>query len=271
MPELPEVETVRRILAAEILNKTVIDVKIYYSKIIENEADYFKKSLIGNNVTSMSRLGKYLIFNLNTDKSIISHLRMEGKFFYVDETYPLNKHIHLEIYFFDGKKLMYQDVRKFGRFVIKDTLDLYTCEPLSKLGMEPFDSNLSKEVLYKSLRNKKIPIKTALLDQKVILGLGNIYVDEVLFAAKILPYRPANEVSLEECDKIIKNSKIILEKSILEKGTTIRSYTSSLNVIGNYQNFLMVHTKEKCGFCQSSIYKIKIGGRTSYYCKNCQK
>ena len=156
--------------------------------------------------------------------------------------------------------------------VYKSNDDLYTTAPLSKIGYEPFiANNLDSKEIYNKIIKRNLPIKAVLLEQSIITGLGNIYVDEVLFASKILPDRPANNVSLAEVESIINECDRILSKAIEYKGTTIRSYTSSLGVKGGYQDFLLVHTKTACPHCNDSISKMKVGGRTSYYCKNCQR
>ena len=270
MPELPEVETVRRVLNQQIIGLKILDVEIRYSSIIDGDTDEFKNKVINKSITNIDRYGKFLIFNLN-EGNIISHLRMEGKYFYVNNMSIDNKHIHVIYHLSNGYMLCYQDVRKFGRMVYKNTDELYISKPLIDVGVDPILSNdINHELIYKRLKNKNIPIKTALLDQSILCGLGNIYVDEVLFTSRINPLLPSNEVTLEMVSNIIKNSVEILSLAIEKKGTTIRSYTSSLNVTGEYQNFLKVHTKKVCPNCNEKIEKIRIGGRGTYYCKKCQ-
>ena len=147
---------------------------------------------------------------------------------------------------------------------------LFTDTPLKRLGYEPFNKNLDVNYLKKHFKSKKMPIKTVLLDQEIIAGLGNIYVDEVLFKSHINPFKKANLIEKTECQQIIDNSRDILQKAINMGGTTIRSYTSSLGVTGHYQDKLLVHTKKICSICHSNIFVSKIGGRSTYYCKKCQ-
>jgi formamidopyrimidine-DNA glycosylase len=271
MPELAEVECVRRVLKENIINLKINDIEIKYDKIVENDNNYFIDSLKGQTYKDILRRGKYLIFVL--DKGyIISHLRMEGKYFYVPKDSMDNKHIHLIYYLSNGYMLCYQDVRKFGRIEFKDDSKLYNTFPISDVGYDPIlDKEIEINRIYDKILNKAIPIKTTLLDQNIIAGLGNIYVDEVLFKAKINPLRPSNEISLNDLENIIKYTKEILNEAIKNKGTTIRSYTSSLGVEGNYQNFLNVHTKTICPLCNNKLLKIKIGGRSTYYCNKCQE
>ena len=271
MPELPEVETVRRVLKTQIINLKIVDIKIKYEGIIEDDINYFINNIKNKNIEDILRRGKYLIFKLN-EGYMLSHLRMEGKYFYVKNDTLDNKHIHVIFYLSNGYSLLYQDVRKFGKMSYKKEDELYNTHPINSLGYDPIlDLNPDYEKLYNKLIRKKISIKTALLDQSVITGLGNIYVDEVLFSAKINPERASSDIKLDEFINICKESVRILNLAIENKGTTIRSYTSSLGVEGNYQNFLNVHTKNICPHCQTALVRVKINGRTTYYCKNCQR
>lgn len=271
MPELPEVETVRATLEDEIVGLKIIGIDIRYDSIVDDDNDYFINNVANKKIIKISRLAKFLIFELE-DGAIISHLRMEGKYFYVPKDSMDNKHIHVKIYLDNGYMLCYQDVRKFGRMTYRATNDIYTTRPLIDVGIDPI---LAKEIeiktIYDKIIKKKLPIKTVLLDQSIIAGLGNIYVDEVLYASKILPTRLSSSITIDEMNRIIDNTISILSNAIKHKGTTIRSYTSSLGVTGNYQNYLLVHTKQVCQNCNNKIEKIKIGGRGTYYCKKCQE
>ncbi len=272
MPEIAEVETVRNVLKKRILNKRIKDVNIFYSNMIDNDIDYFKKVLIGNEFIDIKRIGKWLLFELD-NYYLLSHLRMEGKYFIKNTCEKKEKHEHVIISFTDNTDLRYHDTRKFGRMKIIKKEDLYNCEEIKKQGIEIISDKLTKEYLFNKFNNKLIPIKTSLLDQSIISGLGNIYADEVLFLSKINPKRKTNSITLDECESIIKSGNKIIKNAIKEGGTTIKSYTSSLGVTGNYQNYLKVHKKEgcKCEVCGNIIKKIKIGGRSTYYCEVCQK
>ena len=271
MPELPEVETVRRVLEGSIVNRKIEDVIVKYPPIISDDSDTFKKNVIGKKIVSMSRLGKFLIFNLENG-NIISHLRMEGKYFYLKKDELDNKHIHVKFIFDNGYELLYQDVRKFGRICYKENNDLYLTKPLKDVGI---DLILNKEFDYRNIYDKilsrAMAIKTVLLDQSIIAGLGNIYVDEVLFKSSVNPHKKSNELTFDEVKRIVDNTILILSKAIEYKGTTIRSYTSSLGVSGGYQDFLMVHTKTVCPTCKNELIKDRINGRSTYYCKYCQR
>ena len=266
MPELPEVETVRNYLKKNILNKKIIDIDILYPKMIENDLNFFKDNLINNYFIDIKRKGKYLIFETNNNY-LISHLRMEGKFNIKNKDDMITKHEHV-IFYFDDFTLRYDDTRKFGRMKLinKDELESY----FNNLGPDANNVNDINEI-YNKIHKSSNMIKTILLDQSIISGIGNIYADEILFDSKISPFKKGKEITKEELENILKSSKKILNEAIKYKGTTIKSFTSAYHQKGSYQNFLMVHTKNKCSICNSNIIKTKINGRSTYYCKVCQK
>jgi len=268
MPELPEVRTVTKILKNNLINKKITNYKILYPKVIDSDS-LDLNLLVNQTLRDIKTYGKYIVFDFDKYK-MVSHLRMEGKYFLKEIDDPINKH-ELFIIEFNNISLRYHDTRRFGRIQLVETKNLNKVSGLSKLALEPFE--ITKEEIYEKLKKKSMPIKSILLDQTIIAGLGNIYVDEVLFATGIHPLRLGKNISIEECQKIIDSSIEILNKSIEEGGTTIMSYTSSLGVTGNYQNYLKVHkTKSKeCSICNSKIERIKVGGRGTYFCPHCQK
>ena len=272
MPEIAEVETVRNTLKKRILNKKIKDVKILYEKMIESPIDEFKKILIGNSIKDIDRIGKWLLFDLG-DYYLLSHLRMEGKYFIKNHDEEISKHEHVIITFQDNIDLRYHDTRKFGRMNLVKKRDIDKVEAITKQGIEPISNKLTKEYLYEKISTKRLPMKTILLDQTIIAGLGNIYVDEVLFASGINPLKLGKDITIEECERIKDTAKEIILKAIEHGGTTIRSYTSSLGVTGHFQDYLCVHKKEgqECPKCHTIIKRIKVGGRSTYYCPNCQK
>lgn len=272
MPEIAEVETVRNTLKDMILNKKIVDVKIIYPKIIESDINNFKDILIGRKFIDIDRIGKWLMFDLN-DYYLLSHLRMEGKYFVKKSTDDIIKHEHIIISFEDGTDLRYHDTRKFGRMNLVKKSDIDRVEAIKKQGIEANSEKLTKEYLYDKIHKKNTPIKGLLLDQTIISGLGNIYANEVMFDAKVRPSKLGKDISLEDCDLIVKASKKIIDAAIKDGGTTIKSYTSSLGVTGRFQQHLMVHKREgqECKICGTLIENIKIGGRSTYFCPKCQK
>ena len=270
MPELPEVRTVANVLKRNLLNKKITNIRIIYPKIIDIGSLDFK-NLIGKKLTDVNTKGKFLIFTFE-DLYLVSHLRMEGKYFIKKLDDCNEKHEHI-IFEFGDLSVRYHDTRKFGVMKIVNKKDLDNTLEIKKQGIEPIDDSLTSNYLLEKFKDKKMPIKTALLDQEIISGLGNIYADEVLFASGIHPLRETKSITKEECENIILSSKKILLHAIKEGGTTIKSYTSSLGVTGNYQNYLCVHKREgmNCKKCNTVIKRIKVGGRSTYYCENCQK
>lgn len=273
MPELPEVETVRRTLIKKVLNKKITMVEILYPNIIvEPSIDEFKKNIINQTIIDIKRKGKWLIFELN-DYYLLSHLRMEGKYNLRKNSEKIEKHEHISFIFDDTTCLRYKDTRKFGRMYLYKKEEAYNNKPLNELGLEPWDKNLTEIYLKEKYQNKKLPIKTILLDQSIITGIGNIYADEILFLSNINPLKRCCELNNLELKEIIKNTQDILNKAINDGGTTIRTYESSEGVHGNFQQNLLVHNKEgeNCPKCGSKILKIKVNGRGTYYCPKCQK
>ena len=267
MPELPEVQTVLDTLESKIKDREITDIKILYEPIIEGSKRTFRKKLIGQHFRNFKRRGKYLLFEMD-DLTLVSHLRMEGKYFILDESYPLSKHDHVIFYLDDGKQLRYNDVRKFGRMELIEKKDEY--EDFHGLGPEPFSDRFNVAYCKEYLGKKKLPIKQVLLEQSFVAGIGNIYADEILFAIRINPKKRADRLDEDDIRNLIRETRKILKKAIKAGGTTIRSYTSSLGVTGRFQLSLNVHTVEKCPICNSDIKKITVGGRGTYYCENCQ-
>lgn len=239
---------------------------------IETDIEDFKKTLVGLSFDAILRKGKWMLFSIG-EYYLCSHLRMEGKYFIKTVADPIEKHEHVIFTFEDGTDLRYHDTRKFGRMALIKKEDIVSYEPIQKQGIEPIDKKLTKEYLYEKIKKKSLPLKTLLLDQTIISGLGNIYADEVLSAAKLHPLKKGKNISFNECERIVTSSKQIIEKAILDGGTTIRSYTSSLGVTGRFQQNLMVHKRENkpCKECGTFIKRIKVGGRSTYYCEKCQK
>ena len=271
MPELPEVETVRRTLVKWCQGKTVKNVYLHYPNVLENVCfEDFKCAIKNQKINSIERIGKYLIFIL--DKHVIlSHLRMEGKYFFtqIEDEY-VKKHKIITFVFDDGN-LIYHDVRKFGRMKVLLKEDYMLDKSVAKLGKEPF--TITAKELYNKLQHSNKKIKQCLLDQSVIAGLGNIYVDEVLFDSGILPFRNSKDVSESDCAKVIASSIKILNRAIELKGSTIATYHFNNNETGGFQNEHKVYGKKgcNCSVCSTVIAKTTIGGRGTYYCSNCQK
>ena len=271
MPELPEVETVKNGLKAKVLNKKITKCKVLYQGIIAYpDKETFIKNIANQTINDIKRRGKFLLFELD-DYYLISHLRMEGKYFINNPEEDLSKHDHVIFTLNDKEELRYNDTRKFGKMhlVKKDELNI---TPIANLGLEPWDELLTPKYL-KEKMNKNKAIKTLLLEQSIITGIGNIYADEILFLSKINPETKGNKLTNKNREDIITNTKLVLEKAIKAGGTTIHSYTSVDGITGRFQQELLVHNRksESCPNCQTEILKIVVNGRGTYYCPKCQK
>lgn len=274
MPELPEVETVRRILVKNLIGKTINQVNVYYDGVLENVNKVnFCESLLHETFKEINRVGKYLIFILET-KSLVVHLRMEGKFFFKPYGDILSTHEHVEFVLNTNEVLRYHDTRKFGKFVLLDTTnmeDIMKYPALIKLGE---DANKITDFtnVYKKLSSYRGTLKAALLDQTIMAGIGNIYADEICFLTRFHPETKCNLLTIHDIKNIVDASEYVLHQAIKQGGTTIRSYTSSLGVTGRFQQSLLVHSKEgeKCVVCENKIIKTRVAGRGTYFCPSCQ-
>lgn len=273
MPELPEVETVRRGLIKLVQGKTVKKVTVLYPKMIESDLTEFVTQLTGKQILTVDRRGKYLLLRFSGDLTVVSHLRMEGKYFVQPQTQPLEKHTHVVFDLDDGQQLRYNDSRKFGRMRLVKTGRENDLKSLQKLGPEPFAPEFTVEYFTQALHRRKKAIKTALLDQTIVTGLGNIYVDEVLWMTRIHPETPANHLTLPEITALRQNIIAELQQAITAGGTTIRSYTDAFRNMGEFQFALNVYGNDgqPCPRCGTIIEKIKVGQRGTHFCPQCQK
>ena len=272
MPELPEVETVRRGLERLVVGKTIGQVRVRYAKMIGTGVDAFVHDLPGQTIERIGRRGKYLLFYL-TGGVLVSHLRMEGKYLFYPDTVPERKHAHVFFEMTDGGKLVYEDVRKFGTMELlrKDQLEAYFAA--RKLGPEPTEADFLLSPFAAALSRSKKPIKPYLLEQTLVVGLGNIYVDEALWRARIHPVRPAASLKPAEVKRLREQIIEVLQLGIEKRGSTIRTYRNALGEDGTMQDFLQVYGKtgQPCARCGSPIEKIKLGGRGTHLCPHCQK
>lgn len=274
MPELPEVETVRTGLEQLVVHKTIQQVEVLWPSIIETtDIEQFKLDLQGEEIQQVTRRGKFLIFHL-THYDLISHLRMEGKYeYYLDDHQAISKHTHVIFKMIDGSELRYLDVRKFGRMALVPKGEANQYKGIKKLGPEPVlpDFNLAK--FTKDLNKRQTAIKPLLLTQQLVTGLGNIYVDEALFRAKIHPEQVASDLSKNEIKVLHQSIIAVLAEAVKAGGTTIRTYKNALGEAGNFQVALKVYgqTGEPCPNCGTPIRKIKVAQRGTHFCPHCQK
>jgi formamidopyrimidine-DNA glycosylase len=231
----------------------------------------FNKFLTNEKIQTINRIGKYIVFNLTNNKELVMHLRMEGKIFIEEKDAVVRKYLCFEI-FIGNKILRFYDFRKFGTVhIFKSKEEMNNSSIIKKIAIDPFNKDFSGAYLFNKLKNTNKYIKTALLDQTKVSGIGNVYADEILFRSKISPLRKANKVSLKEYDTIAKYSKSVLEDSIKHGGTTIATFESSNHIIGTFQSKLQIYGKKICPICKRPTVYTKVNGRGTHYCKYCQK
>ena len=271
MPELPEVETVKRVLLPIVKGRTITKIDINRKTIVNNLSEEFVSYYTNERFLDITRIGKFLIFHLSNDKVLISHLRMEGKYIELLENEEDTKYARVVFHLDNNHKLCYDDSRSFGRMIINDEKHYKEEKELAKVGPEPFDVNDVSYLLEKTKR-MSLPIKTALLSQELVTGLGNIYVDEVLFASKVHPLTPAKLIKKDEWEKIIQESKRILNAAIVAGGSTIKSYHPGKDIDGNFQTSLQAYGRngQKCVVCHTNMRFIKVNGRGTTFCPHCQ-
>lgn len=269
MPELPEVETVKRYLEPRLNGLTLERIEVYRDANFIGGSDSFKV-LEGHRINRLGRKGKFLLFFFDESHAIISHLRMEGKWFLKPKQAPREKHDIARFILNSEEDLIYNDTRKFGIMILADQATMIEEAPLSELGKEPWE--LSKEELLEGLSKRHGTIKEALLDQSLIAGLGNIYVDETLFASGISPRMEASKTDPNQAEEILIHSRAILEKAISLGGSTVHSYLFAPGARGKMQDALLIYGKEgeKCPKCGTPFRKIAIKGRGTTYCPICQ-
>lgn len=284
MPELPEVETIVRDLRAIVLQKKIKDVELLLPRIVKSRN--FRNTLLGNKFKAVERIGKMIVFKLESGKYMIIHLKMTGQLIYQkgknivagghserkdDPVNMMSRWTRVIFKFSDSSRLYFNDLRTFGYIKIVDSMGMLEAD--SRYGLEPFSKEFNLKNFKKIFKNRTTTIKALLLNQKLIAGLGNIYVDEVLFAAGILPDRRVNNLKTEEIAKIFSKIKPILSRAIKARGTTFNNYVDSKGNKGGMKSKLKVYGRagKRCVKCANMIIKTKVAGRGTHYCFKCQK
>ena len=274
MPELPEVETVCRALSKVIKNSTIKKIEFYRKDLRWQVKDNLEVTLKNNIFKDPYRRGKYILIPTNTDKIFLIHLGMSGQI-RIKKKDIVQKHDHMRMIVENNNKhfvVTYNDSRRFGYIDLLKKKELSEHFLLSKIGVEPLGRELTTEYLQNYFKKRVINIKNALIDQKIIAGIGNIYASEILYKAKINPLRKVNSLSQNDLNSIITFTKIILKKSIDVGGTTIRDHMQPDGSLGYFKQKLQVYGKvnEKCKTCNSFIVKEVISNRSTFICKYCQ-
>ena len=274
MPELPEVETVCRALSKVIKKSRIKKIEFYRKDLRWQVKDNLEVTLKNNIFIDPYRRGKYILIPTNMDNIFLIHLGMSGQI-RIKKKDIIQQHDHMRMIVENNNKyfvVTYNDTRRFGYIDLFRKKDLREHFLLSKIGVEPLGTELTVEYLYNIFKKRVVNIKNALIDQKIIAGIGNIYASEILYEAKINPFRKVNSLSKNDLNSIIKCTKIILNKSIDVGGTTIRDHMQPDGSLGYFKQKLKVYGKvdEKCITCKNLIVKEVISNRSTFICKNCQ-
>lgn len=278
MPELPEVETIKTAMERSIGKATIINVSVYNKNLREKIPDDLPQKVIGAKICAYERRAKYILIHLDNGISLIWHLGMSGQVKISDKKILREKHDHVVMETSNGF-VTYHDARRFGLFTYFDEKSQALPKFLQELGPEPFDERIDGQYLHQKLQAKKVAIKVALLDQSVIVGIGNIYASESLYEARILPTRPANSLTLQECSRLLQKIREVLQKAIAAGGSTLRDYHKPDGSLGYFQHMHCVYNKtgQACPDCRcdikktGGIQKIVQGGRSTFFCASLQK
>jgi len=267
MPELPEVETIKNELAPWVVGQSFAKVAILDAKLVCGcPAEKVRRGLVGQKVESLERRGKYLIFHLSNGGSLIMHLRMTGSLLLNPR--EVERYARAVFHLSNGRHLVFSDRRRLGVLWLVDDADAVIC----KLGPEPLDKGFTSGVLRQRLSRHRIPIKAALLDQCILAGIGNMYADEALFAARIHPLRKADDLSLAEVRALHNCIRRILRAAIGSKGASVDTYVRPEGELGTaHFNFKVAHRGgEPCPVCGSTIERCVVQNRGTYFCPRCQ-
>lgn len=275
MPELPEVETVRRMLASAIPGRRIAVARVSSKKLRTSSLATLPAKLQGRAFAEPRRTGKFLLLDLDAGVTLLSHLGMSGRWlFWESGTLPdtAMEHVHLKLSFEDGATLWYQDVRRFGMLRVVPTHELPRDASLRLLGPDPLAERRDGEALRAAAKGARTSIKTWLLDQRRIAGVGNIYASEVLFRTRIDPRRRAGSLDAAEWSRLATEIPLVLEESIARMGTTFSTYRTIWNEPGQYGEQLLVYDRldEPCRVCGTPIRRIVQTGRSTFYCAKCQ-
>lgn len=269
MPELPEVETVKRQLNARLAGKRIVDVEVIHSGRERPKGDAFVNGVKGRKIIAVKRRAKLLIFYFLDGGVMVAHLKMTGKFLFADKGYQPQKHDHILFVLDDGGVMVWSDVRKFGFVALLSDEELEV--GLAEYGPEPLENDA--QVLADALAKKSTrTIKSVLLDQGVIAGVGNIYADEALFRAHIHPSIRANTLTNEQCLVLAKEIQNVLVESVEQNGTSANDYVDTNGERGGFLSLLRVYGRdgEKCTTCKTAVQKIVQAGRGTHFCPKCQ-
>lgn len=273
MPELPEVETIRRGLEPALISQKIVKCKFFAKKLRwEIVTSDFAGFVNEQSVLSLSRRGKYIIVHLDNDAAIVIHLGMSGRLGLFHQTAPIEKHTHAIFYLSNGMELRYRDPRRFGSIEVAPPHTIASFPRFSHLGVEPLSNEFNFQYLTKKTKSMRA-IKLVIMDAKIVVGVGNIYANESLFYSKIDPRRHANSLSVQEIQALVKSLKRVLNTAIEKGGTTLNDFRNAYGEPGFFQLELAVYGRadHPCPLCGHSIHKTMVGARSTFFCPHCQK
>jgi formamidopyrimidine-DNA glycosylase len=274
VPELPEVETIATDLRPHLVGRTFVRCDLRFPTIVRHpEPEVFVDLVAGLRIESVRRRGKYILIGLEQDRVLVVHLGMTGQLRIVEPATPIADHTHAIFDMDDGMQLRYRDPRRFGRILLGTEPDLLLARAMPRLGPEPIDPDFSAERLYVALRRRKAPLKAVLLDQGTLAGVGNIYADESLHAARLRPDRIAHRISRKSAARLHESLRTSLETAIRNRGSSVDTYRDAWGELGGQQEVLLVYGRggEPCFTCGRPLASIRIAGRTTVFCRNCQR
>lgn len=274
MPELPEVETIASDLRPHLTGRTIVSCDLLFPAIVRHpEPEMFVDSVAGMRIESVGRRGKFILIGLGGELLLVVHLGMTGQLRLVDPAAPLQKHTHAVFQLDDGRVLRYRDPRRFGRLLLGTEEDLLLSKKMPKLGPEPIDPEFLAEELYRRLHKRRTALKAVLLDQAAIAGVGNIYADESLHRAGLRPDRIAGTVSRKKARLLHESLRESLRTAIENRGSSVDTYRDAWGEIGGQQEKLLVYGRagEPCFTCGRPLRMIRIAGRSTVFCRHCQR
>lgn len=274
MPELPEVETIVADLRPHLTGRTIVSCDLLFPTIVRHpEPEVFIDGVAGRRIAGVSRRGKYILIDLEHDVLFVVHLGMTGQLRLVDADAPLEKHSHAVFVLDNGLHLRYRDPRRFGRLLLGTEESLLAAKKLPRLGREPIDPTFAAEELYRSLRKRRTSLKAFLLDQGAVAGVGNIYADESLHRAKLRPDRLAGSLSRKSAHRLHESLRDSLLVAIANRGSSVDTYRDAWGEIGGQQEQLLVYGRagEPCFTCGRPLALIRIAGRSTVFCRRCQR
>ncbi|HKW70363.1 MAG TPA: bifunctional DNA-formamidopyrimidine glycosylase/DNA-(apurinic or apyrimidinic site) lyase [Candidatus Dormibacteraeota bacterium] len=274
MPELPEVETIVADLRPHLIGRTITRCELAFPTIVRHpEPEQFVDGVFGQRIESVTRRGKYIQIGLSDDVVLVVHLGMTGQLRLVDPVLPLQRHTHAVFFLDDCRELRYRDPRRFGRLLLGTEQALISSKKMPRLGPEPIDAAFAADELYRRLRKRRAPLKAVLLDQAAIAGVGNIYADESLHRARLRPDRVARTVSRNSARRLHESLRESLQLAIANRGSSVDTYRDAWGEVGGQQEKLLVYGRagEPCFSCGRPLSAIRIAGRTTVFCRRCQR